>query len=134
MNTWARPPFLDTSRYMQLSKPKLNMSHDGSDALKREGSSIANISRLLIFEELVQTRINILGGWNWKDWLMRYEGSEKQKNLSHPLVLPKSEGVLGIFYIILIPCFCLLWKYLHLIRVVHWLILIINYKPLQNTT
>jgi hypothetical protein len=47
---------------MQLSNPKFNKSHDGSDALKREGSSMANISRLLIFEELVQTRINKLGG------------------------------------------------------------------------
>ena len=52
-----------------------------------------------------QTRIKSLGDWNFKDWFLRYEGSEKQKILSHPLVLPKSEGVLGIFYIILIPGF-----------------------------
>ena len=64
-----------------------------------------------------QTRIKSLGDWNFKDWFMRYEGSEKQKILSHPLVLPKSEGVLGIFYIILIPCFSFLVWYLHLIWV-----------------
>ena len=56
-----------------------------------------------------QTRIKSLGDWNFKDWFMRYEGSEKQKILSHPLVLPKSEGVLGIFYIILIPSFFYFW-------------------------